>query len=848
MNSFKVWLLNNDVVEKIVIFNGDNVEDFGIFSDEELEWVDGDNTVISQAMLHADDSICDVKHKIARELQCNYEDIYMFCYKKRKINLSQLMASFTTRESLQQFMKNIDLDGININKTFAFGNDEERILSLKTSLGMHVDDWLFSPNPFHTTEASSAQRVSYDDGVLLGDDIECNNIYVCLAKDVEESLRGLYFPHEAALPPSENMETIHEMYQIYYNRPREIVSNNGIQSFTLEIKTHNPRSLNIVFRNLHCDADFPFVQYNRGFHTENIYRLFSLSITKNGKRIPLLNKDKITELAKITSSGEIAIYNMVHNLVIVINREGVVKVTGTFTELKKVSELETMLKTVLNPLFAKYCNYQFNSFNGHRVRINYQYSTVQAKPVTLNDRHVDAIFGNEYRYKRVAHYAPMSKFKTMLYDTYDKYGMNELVVRKKFNREDAKQLTQEFESKNPGARVMVMNIGNHFMVRVFELDSVDYVRHLNIYLDSLVLGVGGDKTLIKRRYVETMMPKIDDYEIEYSDDDNEEGIGFSDDDDDEKEKAAEDEEEEERHMRNIWLENNFFTLYRSLALAMMESIENQERISKADSVSRLVKIIKEMTEPVAIFSKISKSVLESISNDEINMSALVENEREMLFPKRNLLTREENCEVYATRMAEEIIKMKRSVESQDLDVHDNEFIVLESLLKSKDYFLDMVASEKNECLRIVPSDKSWRLFAGTNRLMFLATPECSFGPLVYILHQMKNTLYKLSTIKKMLWKAYNVFFDNDKDQIAAVTKRGVDVEELMMSEAYYMTATDMEVFAKVYDLPVMLFSTADRSMKKLGGERAREFFFYESTPGFQGWPNNVLIDRLISVE
>ncbi len=843
MNSFKVWLLNNDIVEKIVIFNGENVEDFGIFSDEELEWVDSDNTVISRAMLHSDDSICDVKHKIARELQCNYEDIYMFCYKKRKINLSQLMASFTTRESLQQFMKNIDLDGININKTFAFGSDEERVLSLKTSLGMHVDDWLFSPNPFHTTEASSAQRVSYDDGVLLGDDIECNNIYVCLAKDVQESLRELYFPNKAALSPSEDMETIDEMYQIYYNRPREIVSNNGIQSFTLEIKTHNPRSLNIVFRNLHCDADFPFVQYNRGFHTESIYRLFSLSITKNGKRIPLLNKDKITELAKITSGGEIAIYNMVHNLVIVVDREGVVKVSGTFTELKQVSELETMLKTVLNPLFAKYCNYQFDSFDGHRVRVNYQYSTVQAKPVTLNDRYVEAIFGKESRYKRVAHYSPMDKFNTMLYDTYDKYGMNEFLTRHKMNREDAVQFTREFESKNPGARVMVMNIGNNFLARVFELDSVDYVRHLNIYLDSLVLGVSVDKTLIKRRYVETMMPTINDYEIDYSD--NEDGIGFSDD-DNEKEKA---DEEEERHTRNVWLENNFFRVYRSLALDMMESIENRERVSKAGSVSRLVKVIQEITEPVAIFSKISKSVLESLSNDEINMSALVENERQMLFPKRNLLTREMNCDVYATRMAEEIITMENSIESQSLDVHENEIIVLESLLKSRDYFLDMVASENNECLRIVPSDKSWRFFAGTNRLEFLATPECSFGPIVYILHQVKNKLYKLSTIKKMLWKAYNVFFDNDKDQIALainLSKQGVDVEELMMSEAYYMTATDMEVFAKVYDLPVMMFSTADRSMKKLGGEGSREFFFYESLPGFQGWPNNVLIDRLLS--
>ena len=78
MNSIKVWLLNNDIVEKIIIFNGDNVEDFGIFSDEELDLVDSDNTIVSRSMIHADDSICEVKHKIMKEIECQYGDIYLF--------------------------------------------------------------------------------------------------------------------------------------------------------------------------------------------------------------------------------------------------------------------------------------------------------------------------------------------------------------------------------------------------------------------------------------------------------------------------------------------------------------------------------------------------------------------------------------------------------------------------------------------------------------------------------------------------------------------------------------------------------------------------------------------------
>lgn len=840
MNPFKVWLLNNDNVEKIIIFNGDNVEDFGIFSDEELDLVDSDNTVVSRSMIHTDDSICEVKHKIMKEIQCQYGDIYMFCYKKRKINLQELMASFQTRESLQQFMKNVDLDGININDTFSL-DDEDRVLSIKTSLGMHTDNWLFSPNPFHATNYLETSDIVVNDNLLLGDEIECNNIYVCLAKDVdEENKRRIYFPHLGSPPLTYNStETIDEMYRIYYNRDREVVSINGVKSFQMEINTYNPQSLNMVFRNLHCDAEFPYVQFNRGFHTDNIYRLYSLSINKNGKRIPLLNREKIMELAKTTTAGQIAIYNHVHNLVIIIDKNGVVRVRADFQELKAISDIETILKTALNPLFAKYCNYQFHSFQGHKIRLNYQYSTTQPKPVILNNQYVEAIFGENYRYKRVSNFAKMDKFNAFLYDIYVEHGEDahrELVSRHKFNKEDAEQLMRDFKTKNAGAQAKIMSIGNNFMVRVFDLDNVDYVRHLNIYLDSIVLG-RGDKNTIKMRYVETT--EIDDYEIDV-DDDDEECVGFSDDEDEDKDEA------ESKEVRNIWLENNFFALYRSLVHALLESVENQERVLKVGNKKSLAKVIEEIAEPVAVFSKISKTVLESLSNDHVNSLALMQNDKQMLFPKRNLITREDNCKIYSDKMAEEIIKMKRNVDTKELDVNENEFIILESLLKSDDYFIDMVPSENNECLRIVPSTHSWRFLAKTNRLEFFANPACSFGPLVYILHDIKKTLYKLSTIKKMLWKAYNVYFKINREKVVSMMKlknANIDIEELMMSEGYYMTPLDMWVFAETYQLPVILFSSVDHSWSVLSGKRSDQFFFYESLPGFQGWPNNILINR-----
>jgi hypothetical protein len=115
-----------------------------------------------------------------------------------------------------------------------------------------------------------------------------------------------------------------------------------------------------------------------------------------------------------------------------------------------------------------------------------------------------------------------------------------------------------------------------------------------------------------------------------------------------------------------------------------------------------------------------------------------------------------------------------------------------------------------------------------------------------MLHQVKNQLYRLSTIKNMLWKAYCLYFGINKAKMVSMMKlknANLDIEELMKSEAYYMTPLDMWVFAETYKLPVIMFSSVDRSWSVFGGKASDQFFFYESIPGFQGWPNNVLINR-----
>ena len=84
---------------------------------------------------------------------------------------------------------------------------------------------------------------------------------------------------------------------------------------------------------------------------------------------------------------------------------------------------------------------------------------------------------------------------------------------------------------------------------------------------------------------------------------------------------------------------------------------------------------------------------------------------------------------------------------------------------------------------------------------------------------------------------------NARRKKEAAKRRQAEIEELMMSESYYMTPLDMLVFAETYQLPVIMFSSVDRSWSVLGGKPSDQFFFYDSVPWFQGWPNNVLMNR-----
>jgi hypothetical protein len=845
MNPYKVWQLNQDKIEKIVIFNGDNEEDFSIFSDEEIDLVDNDNTIVSRSMIHADDSIFQVKQKILKELNCKYGDIYMFCYKTRKA--PSIAMQTLDKPSLAQFMKNLDLDGINVNTCENIGFDTNCELSLKTPLGMECDDVLFSPNPFHN-DLKKETKCRLTEHELLGNDIDCNNIYVCLAKDVlaYSSSSSVYFPYlnkDVDRGVDSDSLTIDELYRRHYNRDYETSTKPSIPYFHVEIDTKS--GAGNMFKEIHATAQFPFIKHTAEFHRENLYRLYSVTSTKKGKRIPLLSKDKIMKLSKIEK--RLTIYNLVYDLVITFDDSGIVTVEG------EGEDIEMMIKTAVNPLLTKYCNYTFTSLkDAKKIRINYEYWIPDQR-----SKYVHALFGEkDFHFKRVDNYEAMDTFNTFLSDLYRKHGtertIHELVSKHGFDKSNATSKVNEFIAKgrNAGLKTTIDEYGK---ITVYDLEKVDYIKSLTMYIDSIARGVAPSMKPERKKDLE------DDFEIDdelFLEDDDDDCIGFSDDEEEEQEEEEEEEEDDEDSdsdaedtLNSLYYKTHFFKIFKTVVSKLLENNENQDKIANLSHEANIVKLIQKVSKKAIVYSKISKHVLESM---DMTSQALVQKDKQVIIPI-------EYSEFYPQKLAAEIIAGKRQEnrrrqEVVEIDVDVDECLVLESLLQSKDYFEDMVPSETS--LQIIPYEKNrfWHMFSKVNVLEF----KSSFTPIIYILHQFNNVLYSIRTVKKMLWTAYLQYFEINKKKMIEMMQRehsigdkfyNDELEELIKSESYSMTIIDLWVIAQAYGIPIVLFSSSGmlQNMSSrwvvLGYKKGLQddFFFVEA-------PSMRLIDRTFNLE
>ena len=392
---YKVWVLNDNTIENIFIFN-DKKET--AFSEEDLDTmmefgITKDNEIIieSPVQIHADDSIMQIKKKIinefGKESGVAYHELYLFAYIEKFIDPYAIFyesvpknTNYLNRETCNQLLHNIldEFDDLDENKV-AFTYDDfakivgpSRKLDIPIGLGMlPSSNHLFSPNPFYASEFSP-KKVVHTDNILLFNHgtIIGNNIFVCLAGDVieraenDEFMVKTYYPllatksifdmdslltkrQQLTLETDKMMDRRHfnsyKMVDSFYNiartKPAKQLeyAENGIRKFVIVMKPAYSFSmpLELIFKNIHASPKYKFIKLNLGIRRENIYRIYSNKISKTGRKIPSISMDKINSLSKrIGKQKQLSFYVNDSDLYIDIENDGAVTISWEFKSEK----------------------------------------------------------------------------------------------------------------------------------------------------------------------------------------------------------------------------------------------------------------------------------------------------------------------------------------------------------------------------------------------------------------------------------------------------------------------------------------------------------------------------------
>ena len=348
----------------------------------------------------------------------------------------------------------------------------------------------------------------------------------------------------------------------------------------------------------------------------------------------------------------------------------------------------------------------------------------------------------------------------------------------------------------------------------------------------------------------------------------------------------------EKVIRSISLESNFYNVFRNSIKVLIsdaknmktrESIQtiiNDDEILYTDKLKNVITILKQLTQDMIYFTEYKQEILDEIEtitgciNNEEDSCAdkkfcLVSKEGkcQLLIPKHNLITGNNNEVIYYGRMADELVRYNRikhfmfnpndflTFTNIGYNLLPTEVILLQSLL-TQEYFDDMVPVIKNPYVTFntydtaqpfltqaydkrqvkefedtsqvcTPSKKptvsgKWKTMLPSNahEFIFGATPACSFEMMVMIVNNHTGTSVDSFLLKKILLEQYYKYIKDYKNEVMAIlTNEGkklfthqlyynqITLETLIISESYYLTNFDIWLISDVYKLPVIMLSS-----------------------------------------
>jgi hypothetical protein len=461
--------------------------------------------------------------------------------------------------------------------------------------------FLFSTNPFSLLQQEKTRGaavfqptnknplLALDNSLLLNyaaDTERPHTIYVCLFGNVleygasidmdSEYMTQCYFPHlaEKQITTKEEFmkqqqrlieenarlfkegtltyyKTVDMFYDVYANKKTELAySTKGIKNFEIvihpEYKTILP--LDSIFKQLHATKQMPYIKYNPGIRRENLYRLYSETISKNGKKIPYLTRSQINNLIRVTGKTNqlsLVIHHEVQgvpiDVFIDIEKNGNIIIrsenSGEYLQSSKtiaivsVAELKHIIMEVFNPAIKNindiieqsgYTIPLFHDFRKENIEITnltyistvpYQHKMSLKQDITCLSTVFDILDddinkGAILRYKRVDNFKKMTAISAMITEVFKRtnnehdvvyalmanYGKTEeealLMVADYFSqhiRVNGQYVNKDVDIvENPGFPTIfrLLPFERKFMVEITGLNSLEYIEPIQIYLDS----------------------------------------------------------------------------------------------------------------------------------------------------------------------------------------------------------------------------------------------------------------------------------------------------------------------------------------------------------------------------
>jgi len=454
-------------------------------------------------------------------------------------------------------------------------------------------------NPFNIKgfdpllERSRRELTTLNGNLLLENgSIYKNTIYLCLAKDVyeladindisSEYSAKIYYPFlykdnidtldkldkeksklientNVLLSSSvqRNFENVSMFYNIFETKKSSdnFSLNNRITGVTYVKATMYPDfkikiPIDVIFKLIHATQSFPLIKYNPETRQENIYRLFAPEMTKDGKKIPYLQKAAIFKLMRnIGKNRCVAVYTTVdysgktYYMSCEFEENGNISVYPLLDFESPIllvqgenmfENIDQIISLAVNPLIEQIKGFfeqsgleipLFKSLSNINVEIrDLKFKTVYniSKSIDINKfiGCISSVFtiesgdfkrGIQMRYKRVANFSKLDSQEAFIIEKIDQgYKIDEIIVSlienyPELDEESATDLIAKIRSEleiirgankkrmlmikiNPGFKTLFTAnlITSELTIEVSGINNVYYLNVLPVYLDTIV--------------------------------------------------------------------------------------------------------------------------------------------------------------------------------------------------------------------------------------------------------------------------------------------------------------------------------------------------------------------------